>query len=123
MVAAAVAAAKNAHCPHSDYPVGAALEAADGTVSVGCNVESDSYPLTVCAERNAVAAAVVAGVSGAERIAVASPTGGAPCGGCRQVLYEHAGPDLQVICADSAGEVGLITTIGELLPHAFTWPE
>lgn len=121
LVATAVAAASKAHCPHSDYPVGAALESADGSVAVGCNVESDSYPLTVCAERNAVANAVVAGLTDFTRIAVVSPSGGAPCGGCRQVLFEHGGADLQVICATSDGEVNLITTMGELLPHAFHW--
>ncbi len=121
LVATAVAAASKAHCPHSDYPVGAALESADGSVAVGCNVESDSYPLTVCAERNAVANAVVAGLTDFTRIAVVSPSGGAPCGGCRQVLFEHGGADLQVICATSDGEVNLVTTMGELLPHAFHW--
>lgn len=121
LVAAAIAAASKAHCPHSDHPVGAALEAADGSIAVGCNVESDSYPLTVCAERNAVANAVVAGLSDFTRIVVVSPSGGAPCGGCRQVLFEHGGSDLQVICATSEGEVNLVTTIGELLPHAFRW--
>ena len=121
LVATAVAAASKAHCPHSDYHVGAALESADGSVAVGCNVESDSYPLTVCAERNAVANAVVAGLTDFTRIAVVSPSGGAPCGGCRQVLFEHGGADLQVICATSDGEVNLVTTMGELLPHAFHW--
>ncbi|MCH2349735.1 MAG: hypothetical protein MK233_07410, partial [Candidatus Poseidoniales archaeon] len=50
-----------------------------------------------------------------------SPSGGAPCGGGRQVRVEHGGSDLQVSCATSEGEVKLVTTIGELLPHAFRW--
>jgi cytidine deaminase len=123
LVAAAIEAAKRAHCPHSNYAVGAALRTVDGTISIGCNVESDSYPLTVCAERNAVAAAIVAGNHGATQIVIISPASGAPCGGCRQVLYEFAGPDLEVICAGPDGDISMVTTMRELLPHAFTWPE
>ncbi len=121
LVEAAVKASKMAHCPHSKYAVGAAIEGHDGSIFTGCNVESDSYPLTVCAERNAVASAVVSGESQIKRIAVVSPSGGAPCGGCRQVLFEHGGNDLEVICADSEGNVQMVTTMAELLPYGFKW--
>ncbi|HET9554403.1 MAG TPA: cytidine deaminase, partial [Anaeromyxobacteraceae bacterium] len=86
----------------------------------GCNVENASYGLTVCAERNAAAAMVVAGGRRIEALAVASgtvpPT--PPCGACLQVLAELAGPELLVLLAGGRGKV-VRTTLGELLPRAF----
>lgn len=89
--------ASRAYCPYSDFPVGAALEAEDGQVFVGCNVENASYPLTLCAERSALAAAVSQGVRRFRRIAIVGGTEkpAAPCGACRQMLFEFA-PDLEV---------------------------
>ena len=109
---------KNAYCPYSKFRVGAALEAADGRVFVGANVESASYGLTICAERAAVCAAVAAGVHRFRRAVVVSDADppAAPCGACRQVLSEF-GRDLRVEGVSAAGAVSW--TIAELLPSAF----
>ena len=92
LIGAARKAMSHAHAPYSGYKVGAALLCADGTVFTGCNVESASYGLTQCAERNALAAAVVAGARPGElHELVVYATGFevlSPCGGCRQVMSE-----------------------------------
>ncbi len=107
-----------AHAPYSEFRVGAALEAADGRVFTGCNVESASYGLTICAERVAVGAAVAGGARRFRRIVVASETDppAAPCGACRQLLAEF-GLDVDVIAVGPASERRW--TLRELLPDAF----
>ena len=118
LVDAARAAQQRAYAPYSRFRVGCALEAADGRVFVGCNVENASYGLTICAERAAVCAAVVAGVRQFRRAVVVSDADppAAPCGACRQVLYEF-GADLRVDGVSAASTVSW--TIAELLPAAF----
>ena len=118
LVDAARAAQQRAYAPYSRFRVGCALEAADGRVFVGCNVENASYGLTICAERAAVCAAVAAGVRQFRRAVVVSDADppAAPCGACRQVLSEF-GPDLRVDGVSDAGTVSW--TIAELLPSAF----
>ena len=123
LIAAARAVRANAYAPASGFRVGAAVRAADGRAFVGCNVENASYGLTVCAERNAVAAAVAAGVR--ELVAVAIVTDldepARPCGACRQVLAEF-GRDLEVVLAGRADPVGRVcTTLRALLPEPFTF--
>ena len=110
---------RHAHAPYSKFHVGAALEAADGRIFVGTNVESASYGLTICAERMALGAAVAAGARKFTRIAVtiAVDPPAAPCGACRQLLAEF-GLDLEVISAGPKSERHW--TLGELLPAAFT---
>ena len=110
---------RNAHAPYSRFHVGAALEAADGRIFVGTNVESASYGLTICAERMALGAAVAAGAKQFTRIAVTTAVDppAAPCGACRQLLAEF-GLDLEVISAGPKSERRW--TLGELLPAAFT---
>jgi cytidine deaminase len=123
MIDALVGAAREvrdrAYAPYSRFPVGAAV-VADGKMFAAPNVEVASYPLSVCAERNAVAVAVAAGHRRIDAVAVLGsgerPT--PPCGGCRQVLYEFGGPGLTVI-AESLDGARVMWALEDLLPDAF----
>lgn len=121
LIEAARMARKNAYCPYSRFPVGAALLAASGKVYTGANCECASYGGTLCAERAALAAAVTAGER--EFLALAVAGGNqplTPCGICRQLLSEFAeNRDFPVYCAPAEGENCLHTTIRALLPHSF----
>lgn len=118
LVAAAREAKERAYAPYSNFHVGAAL-LAGGNVYRGANIENASYPLSVCAERNAVAAAVIAGDRSLEAIAVVADEDepSPPCGGCRQVLNEF-GPTMLVVC-EGVGGKRADWPLQELLPHAF----
>ena len=115
----AFAAMERAYAPYSNFRVGAALLASDGSVSEGCNVENAAFPAGICAERGAVAAAVARGNRSFETILIATeadePT--PPCGMCRQVLVEFA-PHLLVVSATRDGREAR-WTLDELLPKAF----
>jgi cytidine deaminase len=118
VVAAARAVQLRAYAPYSQFHVGCALEAEDGAIYVGCNVENASYGLTICAERAAICAAVSAGAQRFRRAVVVSDIDppAAPCGACRQVLAEF-GPGLRV---DAVGPSSSVSwTVAELLPSAF----
>lgn len=119
LVRRARAVMENAYAPYSRFHVGAAIEADDGTVHVGCNVENASYGLTICAERMAVGAAVAAGKRKLKRVAVATAVEppATPCGACRQLLAEF-GLDLEIIAVGPATERRW--RLRELLPEAFT---
>ena len=119
LIAAAAEARDRAFAPFSHFQVGAALEAPDGSIVPGCNVESASYGLTVCAERVAVFAGVARGFRCFRRVAVVTdtPTPTAPCGACRQILWEFA-PDAEVLLANLKGVV-VRYTVRELIPGAF----
>lgn len=116
---AAKAAAALAYAPYSEFRVGAAIWTDKGLFS-GCNVENASYGLCNCAERTAVFSAVAAGARRITCVAVYTPTPHptAPCGACRQVLYEFGGDSARLIsCCDGSETVD--TTLGALLPGAF----
>jgi cytidine deaminase len=112
-------ARKRAYVPYSNYPVGAALRTKSGRIFTGVNVENAAYPTTMCAERVAVYKAVSEGEREFEVLALVTDNGGSPCGGCRQVLAEF-GLDTVVLMADGDGRLVLETTVGKLLPMAFT---
>jgi cytidine deaminase len=120
LVTSARRARRNAYAPFSGFSVGAAALAEDGSVHLGCNVESSSFGLTVCAERNAIAAVIVAGARPVA-IAVVTPGGEPPCGACRQVLAE-LNPEMTVIVATPEGTGWHTTSIETLLPEAFRLP-
>ena len=118
LIDAARAAQRHAYAPYSRYRVGAALEAENGAVFVGCNVENASYGLTICAERAAVAAAVAGGARRIRRAVVVTDSDppAAPCGACRQVLNEF-GANMTVEAVGPARS--LRWALSDLLPSAF----
>jgi cytidine deaminase len=118
LVAAARQIQAQAYAPYSNFRVGAALEADDGRIFLGCNIENASYGLTLCAERAALAAAVGAGVRHFRRAVVVSDVDppAAPCGACRQVLAEF-GSELSVEAVGARQSVRW--QLSELLPAAF----
>jgi len=119
LLEAARAVQGRAYAPYSAYRVGAALEAEDGAIYSGCNVENASYGLTICAERTALGAAVSAGARRFRRLVVVSDSDppASPCGACRQMLAEF-GLDLEVRAVGPAREQRW--TLADLLPDAFT---
>lgn len=121
LVKSARAAASQAYCPYSHYPVGAALLTVDGQIYTGCNVENVSYGLSNCAERTALFKAVSAGCREFAALAVAGGTkrAAAPCGACRQALAEFCAPELPVFIARLKGGQVKAAALGELLPLAF----
>jgi cytidine deaminase len=118
----AIAVAHHAYAPYSNFRVGAALLLTDGHIVSGCNVENASYRLTVCAEQNAIAAAVA--LHGPKirirAIAVANlnDTAGQPCGACRQTIHEFSTPDTVVYFPGEKGATAQATVV-DLLPAAF----
>ena len=119
LITAARAARERAFAPYSKFKVGAALEADDGTIVTGCNVENSTYGLTVCAERVAVLKAVSEGYRTFCRISVVADTREPtpPCGPCRQILWEFCG-DIEVILANLTEEKGRYR-LKDLLPLPF----
>jgi cytidine deaminase len=113
--AAATGMLAHAYAPYSHYPVGAAALVDDGRVVVGCNVENASYGVTLCAECGLVSS--LAATGGGRLVAFTCVDGRgevlAPCGRCRQLLFEHGGRGLLV--ETSAG----VRTMDEVLPGAF----
>lgn len=119
LLRAAARVRHNAHAPYSGFPVGAAV-LAGGRIYAACNVENSAFPLSVCAERNAVAMAVADGRSRIDAVAIvtgaAKPS--APCGGCRQVLAEFCSGETPVAYASASGARN-VATLTELLPRSF----
>ena len=112
-------ARRRAHAPFSRFKVGAALRTRDGEVITGCNIENASYGLTLCAERVAVFKAVSEGRRQFDAIAVVAdaPKLAAPCGPCRQILWEFCG-DVWVHLTNLRGKA-LTLRMSELLPYPF----
>lgn len=123
LIRAAQAARLHAYAPYSRFQVGAAVRTRDGRIFAGCNVENASYGLCNCAERTALFSAIAAGCRPGDftHMAVVADTEGpvAPCGACRQVLFELGGPQLTVVLTNLHA-VTQSTTAEQLLPGAFT---
>jgi len=123
LVVTASEARTNAYCPHSGFAVGAALRTTDDRVFTGVNVENASFGLTVCAERNAIAAAVAAGMKPGElqtiMIVASSNPVASPCGACRQVIAEFAADNCLVIACNTEREDFSTWHLADLLPEAF----
>ena len=119
LVPAARAALAHAYAPYSGFRVGAAVLGASGAVYSGCNVENASYPVSLCAERGAIAAAVAAGERSLLAVAIVTAQGDPcpPCGMCRQALSEF-GPDMEVRLVSSDGREAH-HHLADLLPAAF----
>lgn len=123
LIKSAVEARKLSYSPYSHFAVGAALLCKDGSVFQGANIENASYPLCMCAERNALYNALMHGKSKKDFIAFAlvADTDGpcSPCGACRQVISELYPHDAPIYMSNLKGDIKE-TTIPELLPFAFS---
>ena len=119
LIRAARKARRHARAAFSSFKVGAALEAADGTIVTGCNIENATYGLTICAERVAMFKALSEGHRRFNRIAIVADTADPtpPCGACRQILWEF-GSDLEIILANLRRQTGRYT-LSDLLPLPF----
>ena len=119
LIDAATMARERAYAPYSNFQVGAAVETENGDIYIGCNVESASYGLTVCAERVAIWKGISCGEKRFSQIAVVVDTEDLPppCGVCRQIIWEFCG-DVPVILSNLHGKTETIM-MSELLPRAF----
>ena len=119
LIDAALAVRANALAPFSKFEVGAAVEAADGHIYTGCNIENATYGLTICAERVAIFKAISEGVRTFRRVAVAADTENLtpPCGACRQILWEFCG-DVELVLVNLAGKTETCR-LKDLFPRPF----
>ncbi|MDO7867532.1 cytidine deaminase [Nocardioides jiangxiensis] len=115
LTAAATEVMAHAYAPYSRFPVGAAALVDDGRVVTGCNVENASYGLTLCAECGLVSALHASGGGQLTHFVCVDGSGALlmPCGRCRQLLFEHGGPSLQVLTTSG------VRRMADLLPDAF----
>ena len=129
LVKAAIDATKFAYVPYSNFKVGAAILAENGTIYTGCNIENASYSPTNCAERTAIFKAVSEGVTKFKKIAVVGGPNGnlenycPPCGVCRQVISEFADEDFELILGTSENTYAVYNFFEEVLPLSFTAKE
>lgn len=112
---AAIAAAANSYSPYSKFPVGVAGFTDDGRLVSGANVENASYGLTLCAECSMVSHLYATGGGRLTAAFCVDGNGAAlmPCGRCRQLLYEHGGPDMAIMTPEG------VQTMAQVLPQAF----
>lgn len=112
---AAISASANSYSPYSKFPVGVAAFTDDGRVVSGANVENASYGLTLCAECSMVSHLYATGGGRLTAAYCVDGNGDAlmPCGRCRQLLYEHGGPDLAIMTPEG------VQTMAQILPQAF----
>lgn len=124
LIERAIEARELAYAPYSEFNVGAALLLQDGkTIITGCNVENASYGLAICAERNAICAAVAKGHRKFTAIAVAASPLASPCGACRQFIVEF-GKDITVISVDPADRSKTLRwSSKELIPDSFEFEQ
>ena len=128
LIQTAMEAREAAYAPYSHYKVGAALITADETVFRGCNIENNAYPNSVCAERTAIYAAMVAGQRDFSAMAIVGGPEGEeldycfPCGSCRQVMTEFCDGEFEIIVAKNPKDY-TVYTLKELLPHYFFLPK
>lgn len=115
----AIKAKQNALPIYSNFYVGAAVLTNDNKSYSGCNIESSSYSLTICAERNAIFKAISEGEREFKAIAVAGDTEDfiSPCGACRQVISDICG-EIDIVLVNANGEY-IVKKTSELLPFAF----
>lgn len=120
LIEEAAEARARAYAPYSKFLVGAAVLCPDGGIYTGCNVENASYGLTCCAERVAIFRAVVDGQRLIKAVAIVldSPDPSAPCGACRQVIFEF-GPDCDIVMANVGSKDYDVVAMRDLLPRAF----
>ena len=119
LIQAAAAARERAYAPYSHFKVGAAVCDGEGHIFTGCNIESASFGLTLCAERVAIFKAISEGCGRLVRVAVVTEadTLTTPCGACRQILWEHC-PDAELILANTQGHQEIIA-VRDLFPKPF----
>ena len=115
LLRAASEAMRHAYAPYSDYQVGAAASVADGRIVTGCNVENASYGVGLCAECGLVSQLHASGGGRLTHFVCVNGDGNVimPCGRCRQLLFEHGGPDLLLMTVSG------VHTMEQVLPDAF----
>ena len=119
LIQLALDARRQAYCPYSNFQVGVALQNQLGQTAMGCNVENAAYGSTICAEANALGTAVAQGLSDITDLVIATSSGAAPCGNCRQLIAELA-PNSTIHLVNLEGTPLSSHSIRELLPSAFT---
>lgn len=124
LIKKALDAREKSYSPYSKFKVGACLEAEDGSIYYGCNIENASYSVTNCAERTAFFQAVSQGTTRFRKIAIVGGQDRAselcpPCGVCRQVMMEFCDPDTFEIILGKEDLSYQIYTLKELLPLGF----
>jgi len=124
LIAAARTAREHAYAPYSRFAVGAALLMEDGSIVAGCNVENRSYPVGICAERSALAAAVTRGLRRPQAAVVVTATSppSPPCGMCREALRELGADEMPVLLVNLDGE-RQEWSLETLLPFRFELPQ